>query len=75
MKTVLLIAIALLLGGCLYPKETGVSKYRYERCNEYYDVSGMYHNECDHLFQYSDLNPFGTQEKKEQNPCLFPPCP
>ncbi len=72
MKKIYLILIPLLFTGCLYPNKTGVSKWHYDACKEYYDVAGQYHYECDNLFDYSDmkkLNPW-----REETPPPYEPC-
>lgn len=47
MKTILIFLTALLLQGCLYFNERGVSGRYYNGCREYYDVMGVYHKVCD----------------------------
>ena len=47
---------ALLLHGCLYFNEKGVSGHLYDNCQEYYDECGIYHKECPpNLVDYSDI--------------------
>jgi len=47
MKTLLILLTALLLQGCLYFNDRGVSGRYYNGCREYYDSMGIYHKECD----------------------------
>ena len=47
MKTILILLTALLLQGCLYFNDRGVSGRYYNGCKEYYDSMGIYHRECD----------------------------
>jgi hypothetical protein len=47
MKAILILLPALLmLQGCLYFNDTGVSAHLYYNCKEYYDNCGIYHREC-----------------------------
>jgi uncharacterized protein YceK len=59
MKNVLItIFIGLLLGGCIYINERGISGRYYNECKEYYDATGTYHKDCDeNLLDFEDLNP------------------
>lgn len=46
MKRLILI-LPLLLSGCLYVNNgVGLTTFQYDRCKEYYDGNGKYHNEC-----------------------------
>ena len=47
MKTILILLTGLLLQGCLYFNDRGVSHRYYSDCKEYYDGMGIYHKECD----------------------------
>lgn len=40
--------VALLLSGCVYLNERGVSTQYYNDCKEYYDASGTYQKKCEH---------------------------
>jgi|GEM_PF-429952 len=69
-KSIIILQLIILffMSGCLYPNETGVSKWHYNKCDEYYDVAGRYHKECDNLFDYKDikkLNPFRKKPTPE----------
>ena len=47
---------ALLLHGCLYFNEKGISGHLYDNCQEYYDECGIYHKECpQNIVDYSDI--------------------
>ena len=39
--------LLLLMQGCVYFNDDGVSTHRYRDCVEYYDAQGIYHCECD----------------------------
>lgn len=68
---ILQLFILFFFSGCLYPNETGVSKWHYNRCEEYYDIAGQYHKECDNLFEYKDLkklNPFRDKTPQQTSP-------
>jgi len=69
-----LVLLLIFTNGCLYPNETGVSKWYYNDCKEYYDLAGRYHKECDNLFEYSDLNPFKQKESSQMSKCEFGDC-
>jgi len=46
MKKLILI-LPIFLSGCLYINNgVGLTTFQYDRCKEYYDGSGKYHNEC-----------------------------
>ncbi|MDD3344266.1 MAG: hypothetical protein PHR87_11915 [Sulfurospirillaceae bacterium] len=47
MKTILILSTALLLQGCVYFNDRGVSGQYYNGCREYYDSMGIYHKVCD----------------------------
>ncbi len=47
MKMTLILLTALLLQGCLYFNDRGMSGRYYNGCKEYYDAMGVYHKECD----------------------------
>jgi len=56
MKTILILLTALLLQGCLYFNDRGVSNRYYNGCKEYYDGIGIYHKECDeNLVEYKTV--------------------
>lgn len=56
MKTILILLTALLLQGCIYFNERGVSNRYYNGCKEYYDAMGVYHKECDeNLIEYKTV--------------------
>ncbi len=55
MKYFLILTI-LLLQGCVYFNEEGISTKRYKDCIEYYDAQGRYHCECDeNLIDYDQM--------------------
>lgn len=57
MKYLLLLPLLLLLQGCLYFNDTGVSTRLYSDCKEYYTDKGEYVKECPkNLVDYSDLD-------------------
>ncbi len=57
MKYLLILLPALLLHGCLYFNDTGVSTRLYNDCKEYYTADGVYVKECPkNLVDYSDLD-------------------
>ena len=54
---ILFILTTLLLNGCLYFGESGVSTRLYNDCKEYYDSDGNYVKECPkNLVNYSDFD-------------------
>ncbi len=56
MKYFLILPILVLLQGCVYFNEDGVSTKRYRDCTEYYDAQGKYRCECDeNLIDYDDM--------------------
>ncbi len=57
MKYFVILPILLLLQGCVYFNEEGISTKRYKDCIEYYDAQGKYHCECDeNLIDYDRLD-------------------
>ncbi len=49
-----LFLVPLLLGGCF--NDRGISARYYNDCEEYYDLQGYYHKECDkNLVDYADI--------------------
>lgn len=46
MKQIITALLALLLGGCSFVNDCGVSTHYYNDCKEYYDSMGIYHREC-----------------------------
>ncbi|MFZ5374792.1 MAG: hypothetical protein ACOZBX_04540 [Campylobacterota bacterium] len=53
-KKLLLFLLPFVVGGCF--NERGVSLRYYNECEEYYDVQGYYHKECDkNIVDYSDV--------------------
>lgn len=65
-KTPFLLLFPILFAGCF--NERGVSLRYYSDCEEYYDLQGYYHKECDkNLFDYSDVKEvLQTQEDSER---------
>ncbi len=56
MKTILILLTAILLQGCLYFNDRGVSNRYYNDCTEYYDGMGIYHKDCDpNLVEYKTV--------------------
>jgi dynactin complex subunit len=56
MKTILILLCALLLQGCLYFNDRGVSGRYYNGCKEYYDSMGVYHKDCDeNILEYKTV--------------------
>jgi hypothetical protein len=46
----------MLLGGCVYVNERGLSIYRYNDCKEQYDSMGFYRKECPkNVIDYGDI--------------------
>lgn len=45
-QILLLISVGILLGGCLFVNERGVSTNYYNDCKEYYDATGTYRKDC-----------------------------
>jgi len=58
MKLLLLSILALLLSGCFYANERGISTRLYSDCKEYYDDDGNYVKKCpdDTIITYEDLH-------------------
>lgn len=55
----LILLLAIILGGCF--NERGVSLKYYNQCEEYYDVQGYYHRQCDkNVLDYSDVTTINT---------------
>ncbi|MBD3799080.1 hypothetical protein [Sulfuricurvum sp.] len=53
-KHSLLILLPMLMSGCF--NERGVSLKYYNNCEEYYDMQGYYHKQCDkNLVDYKDV--------------------
>jgi len=46
MKQIMTVLLPLLLCGCTFVNECGVSTHYYNNCKEYYDSMGIYHKEC-----------------------------
>lgn len=54
-KYYLIVLLPVLFSGCF--NERGVSLKYYNDCEEYYDMQGYYHKQCDkNLFDYSDVS-------------------
>lgn len=67
MKTILILLSALLLQGCFYFNERGVSGRYYNGCKEYYDSMGIYHKDCDeNLVDYKTVTD-GVQKGVEKS--------
>ncbi|MBN1838550.1 MAG: hypothetical protein JW802_00740 [Campylobacterales bacterium] len=75
MKTILILLTALLLQGCLYFNDRGVSHRYYNGCKEYYDSMGIYHKECDeNLLEYKTVTDGvkkGVHKSVETSKSLF----
>jgi len=57
MKYLLLITLALILHGCFYFNDRGVSTRLYSECKEYYTADGKYVKECPkNIVDYTDLD-------------------
>ncbi|RRD54623.1 hypothetical protein [Campylobacter rectus] len=41
-----LLALAAMLGGCVFLNDRGVTTKYYNECKEYYDATGTYRKEC-----------------------------
>lgn len=53
-KSCFLLLLPILFAGCF--NERGVSLRYYSECEEYYDLQGYYHKECDkNLVDYSEV--------------------
>jgi hypothetical protein len=77
-KYILIISTLFLFLGCV--NRTGISaKYYANECNEYYDVQGYYHKDCndDNVITYESIGKnankiveyvIGGEEKKEEKP-------
>lgn len=53
-KRYLFVLLPLFLSGCF--NERGVSLKYYNNCEEYYDMQGYYHKECDkNLVEYKEV--------------------
>lgn len=39
-------ALAVMLGGCVFLNDRGVTTKYYNECKEYYDATGAYRKEC-----------------------------
>lgn len=56
MKYFLILPILLLLNGCVYFNEDGISAKRYRDCIQYYDAQGKFHCECDeNIIDYKEM--------------------
>jgi hypothetical protein len=47
MKYIYLISLSILLNGCLYFNDRGVSGHLYDNCHSYYDENGNFIETCD----------------------------
>lgn len=53
-RYILLLLLPLLFAGCV--NNRGISLKYYNDCEEYYDVQGYYHKQCDkNILDYSDI--------------------
>ncbi|MCI4406956.1 MAG: hypothetical protein JHC35_06700 [Sulfuricurvum sp.] len=53
-RYILLLLLPLLFAGCV--NNRGISLKYYNDCEEYYDVQGYYHKQCDkNILDYSDV--------------------
>lgn len=53
-RFILLLLLPLLFAGCV--NNRGISLKYYNDCEEYYDVQGYYHKQCDkNILDYSDV--------------------
>ena len=53
-RYILLLLLPLLFAGCVNSR--GISLKYYNDCEEYYDVQGYYHKQCDkNILDYSDV--------------------
>ncbi len=56
MKILLIFILPLILSGCLYVNDRGISNKYYNDCHEYYDSMGIYHQDCDkNLIDFKDV--------------------
>ncbi len=52
----LLLPLIIILQGCLYFNDTGISSHLYDNCREYYDDCGIYRKECpSNLIDYTEV--------------------
>lgn len=45
-RTIFYMIFMLILGGCVYPNDCGISRYVYDDKEVYYDSQGSYHENC-----------------------------
>ncbi len=45
-QILLFLALAAILGGCVFLNDRGVTTKYYNECKEYYDATGTYRKEC-----------------------------
>ncbi len=56
MKILLIFIIPLILAGCFYVNDRGISNEYYNECHEYYDSMGVYHKYCDkNMIEFKDV--------------------
>jgi len=68
-KTTLLFLLPIFFAGCF--NERGISLRYYNDCEEYYDVQGYYHKQCDkNLADYSEIK---SEIKSDVKSILFIP--
>lgn len=66
MNYLILISSVLLLQGCLYFNDRGVSAHLYDDCHSYYDADGNYFEECDgNIIDYKEAKEGMSEIKKE----------
>jgi len=55
-STILTLLPILLLQGCVYFNDEGISDRKYRDCEEYFDAQGLYHKECDkNIIDYDEI--------------------
>ncbi|HFU74243.1 MAG TPA: hypothetical protein ENK65_01670 [Helicobacteraceae bacterium] len=66
-RYLILISLLIFTSGCV--NKRGVSSSYYNDCEEYYDLQGTYHKECDeNMLEFQDVkNAFKTKETPPQS--------
>lgn len=74
MKTLIILILAFFLSGCLYVNDRGIDTRYYNKCIEYYDSMGIYHNKCDkNLLEFQDVKDVAKKSYKKTKDFITQP--
>ena len=63
-KLLFLLSVTVIFSGCV--NKRGISATYYNDCNEYYDVQGNYHKECDeNMLEFKTLKELVAPDDEE----------